>query len=446
MELSDEGTDAADKWERMYYDGEKKKQELLESWSDFSSEQISRQSEVKVITFDLDDTIWKTSSVIDAANNALQEYLDRKGLNQPRQVKDVMKDLFEGNSTRYCPELATNPLAKPDPVLLTLLRKDAISNICIQDNGFSFDDAERFAEESFNLWTNARHAAIPLHLAESVIECLEQIRSIQTATGHPVIVGAITNGNSDPRRVPILESYFDFCINSEDVGMAKPSPEIYKTAVKTASSFPAIKDIFINCNLSCPLDSYMDVVGPWWIHIGDDFLKDVVAAKELGMRTIWSREFIISEEDASMHNESLSKRTVQDLVRDLAKQDVIKMEMGSKDYLESSIKDEFADVSVSKFIQLSEVIMGWHEEGMKSLNRKFDPEDASKSVGFGNLPEYFDITLPSIDPTDNGHTSTSKPTAMSVSQASQSPLKFCIFCGTKLPSVAKFCSSCGEAQ
>jgi FMN phosphatase YigB (HAD superfamily) len=33
-------------------------------------------------------------------------------------------------------------------------------------------------------------------------------------------------------------------------------------------------------------------VGPWWVHIGDDFFKDIVAAKESQMRTVWARELI----------------------------------------------------------------------------------------------------------------------------------------------------------
>ena len=436
--VADEDVGNTDKWERMYSANQQTKHQVMETLNQpalSSANALSARSEVKVVTFDLDDTIWRTGDVIDSANNALQEYLNEKGINQPRQVKDVMRDLFERNSTRYCPELATNPLAKVEPVLLTLLRQDAISNICVQDNGFSFNDAEVFAEESFDIWTTARHDAIPSHLAESVTDCLDQIRSLRTSLGHPVIIGAITNGNSDPRRVPMLESYFDFCINSEDVGMAKPSPEIYKAAVKTIAGYPAVKDLFLGFDLSSSNDNYMDTLGPWWVHIGDDFLKDVIAAKDLGMRTVWARELVLTKEDNVFNNEQQSNRTVQDLVNDLAKQDVIKMEIGSRDYLETSITDDFADTAVDEFLLLSRVVTEWHLEGTKQSCGTSDEDVCLQDASYqSDPPEYFDIRKPDASP-DNA-----------VDETNASSSKFCIFCGTKLPSVAKFCRTCGEAQ
>jgi len=193
-----------EKWERMFAEGEKKKQEILgftefdsmETVSDMEQGGSILKSEVKVVTFDLDNTLWKTGAVIKHANDVLQDHLDSCGLAQPRQVKDVMKELFSVNQMRYCPELATNPEgAKIEPVMLTQLRKDSIFDVCVKDNGFTDEEAEMFSQKAFQVWTDARHAAIPAHLAESVVECLSTIRGIQTSSGLPIIIGAITNGN-----------------------------------------------------------------------------------------------------------------------------------------------------------------------------------------------------------------------------------------------------------
>ena len=110
------------------------------------------------------------------------------------------------------------------PVLLTKLRTDALRDIFIRYNSYSPDDAQVAAEEAFEIWTQARHDAIPDHLARDVVQSLDMLRrSIRSKNGgHGVVMGAITDGNSDPRTVELLEPYFDFVVNSEDVGVAKP--------------------------------------------------------------------------------------------------------------------------------------------------------------------------------------------------------------------------------
>jgi len=417
------------KWERMYF-GEETNRKFSDNANSLS------KSEIKVVTFDLDDTIWRTGKVIGAANQALEEYLDKMKIEQPRQVKDVMKELYMKNKTRYCPEFATNSKIKPEPVLLTMLRKDAIEDICLQDNGYSAFDAQKLAEESFQVWTKARHDAIPSNLADSVVECLEKIRSLQTSSGFPVVIGAITNGNSDPRRVPLLETYFDFCINSEDVGKAKPSSEIYKKAVETVSNHPATADLFSHMKIHDSLDNFMDYLGPWWVHCGDDFLKDVVAAKELGMRTIWARELVLRPGEFREESPTRSNRTTADLMRDLSKQDIIRMEIGSQDYLQDSITNEFADITVNKFLRISEVISEWH---LEDVPQEFSSEGIDLNLSSTELPEYFEVTYPDSS-NDVDSNSADSP------KENSKEMKFCIFCGEKLPKVAKFCSSCGAAQ
>ena len=114
-----------------------------------------------------------------------------------------------------------------------------------------------------------------------------------TAKGEGVIVGAITNGNGDPRHVPLLSPLFDFCINSETIGHSKPSKEIYHSAIKHVRSLR-------------PKGHFPEkVTGDWWVHVGDDLKKDCEASKGMGMRTVWCKELLITKSESGGGDEGV---------------------------------------------------------------------------------------------------------------------------------------------
>lgn len=232
---------------------------------------VRMKSEVRVVSFDLDNTLWNTSATIDAANNALAAFLDSRKVIQPTRVEKVMGELFRKNKRRYSP---LDEHAKA-PVYLTLLRKDGIRSILEEDNGFSVDEAVALSEEAFEVWVHARHDAITSNMALSAVDCLEEIASMQRKDGHPIIIGAITDGNSDPKRVQSLAPFFDFCINAESVGVGKPDKRVYLEAIRQVASMPSMKDIFGDSPIDLSIDSLEDKVGPFWVHVGDDVAKDV---------------------------------------------------------------------------------------------------------------------------------------------------------------------------
>ena len=266
-----------------------------------------------MVTFDLDNTLWRTGEVISAANDALAYYLGEKGIATPVRTEAVMGDLFKNDKVRYCPDLRVEVTdieqvtnvdrnSKSDaagestifiqagskkPVLLTQLRKDALRNILMIHNYYDETSATIFAEEAFVVWTDARHKAIPKNYATSVLEVMDSISSLRTSLGHMPVVGAITDGNSDPRTVPGLGKYFDFVVNAELVGVSKPDKRVYHAAISKISEHPALEDLFLETMGSFGADRKFnlelaeDVIGPWWCHIGDDFFKDCVAAKDL---------------------------------------------------------------------------------------------------------------------------------------------------------------------
>ena len=113
--------------------------------------------DVRVVTFDLDNTLWRTGPCIKAANDALADYLASQNIVQPARVEVVMGELFRSNKQLYSP---LDGDAK-SPVLLTELRIDAISHILENHNGNEPKAAvDGFAQRAFDVWTDARHGAV----------------------------------------------------------------------------------------------------------------------------------------------------------------------------------------------------------------------------------------------------------------------------------------------
>ena len=362
-----DGTEASPedlaRWEQVYYEGSAGNYES--SMASAISSEYTTQSEIRVVTFDLDNTIWRTDACIDAANNALAEHLDADNIQYPTRVETIMGDLFKSDKSKYCPLDHENAKA---PVLLTQLRTDAIRKILEEHNSYSADDAKAYAESTFQVWTKARHDAISQNLATQVVSCLEKVSSIRTSLGHPVLVGAITDGNSDPRRVEELRDYFDFCVNAEDIGVGKPDKRVYMEAIKQVVSHPFFQDLEID-NVENE-EVLENSVGPYWVHIGDDFVKDIVAAKSLRMRSIWATEFVrdkLQKQQVATSMEEGGKRDVKDLVKEIADKKVVEMTIGASNYLADSFTREFVDAVAEEFHHLGDILWSWHQEGTASI-------------------------------------------------------------------------------
>ena len=464
------------RWERMWEEGQLKRNvQMALDLSSSSSTVTVAKSEVRVISFDLDNTLWKTGEVISHANDVLSQYLTDKGVSVPVRTEVVMGELFKKDPKRYCPlaefdeetgdsttkdgdsstdfDKAAGGEAKgvhissgtSKPVLLTQLRIDALRDIFVRYNAFLAEEAQAAAEEAFQIWTKARHDAIPNHFARQVVESLEMLRTIESRDGHRVVIIAITDGNSDPRNVESLRPYFDIVVNSEQVGVAKPDARVYLKAAEQLLEHPRLEDVFLEAMGACKMlddavektDLLETAIGPWWVHIGDDFMKDIVAARDLGMRTIWSRELVRKAPNSAEEKDSAAKqlngregnsggqtekRSVADLVEELATMKVVEMSIGADEFLADSIHREFADEIVDDFASISDLLHEWHLDG--SSNKDVSSPSSIPPVAVADEPK-------------------NEPKKDSAAD-SKSKKKFCVFCGTKLPLEANFCSSCGE--
>ena len=289
---------------------------------------------------------------------------------------------------------------KRKPVYLTLLRKDAIRSLLQESNtDLSPIELEQQVDAAFEIWVEARCQSISNNFAATAVQTLKELKSKFD------YIGAITDGNSNPNRVVELEGIFDFVIRAEDVGVSKPDKRVYKSAVaalmlRLGQDKRSIEEFFLGesfddgiatdstymeseteITASTPhwklidqdsVEAFSEAVGPWWVHIGDDFFKDVVAAKESQMRTVWARELIGGSANDKGDNDSKEEtekkqqqRGVNDLVKDVSNSDkgVLKMAIGESDFLSESLHDEFSDAILDKFDELSGLLTKWHDEG-----------------------------------------------------------------------------------
>jgi len=384
---------------------------------------------------------------------------------------------------------------KKKPVYLTLLRKDAIRSLILQQQQqqpsipISPLELEKEVDTAFNVWMEARTQSISQNFAPFALETLSQLKSSLVQQQHPnkkkVYIGAITDGNSNPQSVPELSGLFDFVIKAEDVGVSKPDKRVYKAAVAelmlqlirdglsveefflgeqhsggsggvgggttTDASYlmsnggsgsmqqqqpPSWKDIDPDA-----VEAFSEAVGPWWVHIGDDFFKDIVAAKEFRMRSVWVRELIGGAKAFGGGGEataadSTTKRSVEDLVNDIAKNNgaAITMAIGDSDFLTSALHEEFSDAILDRFADLSDLLIQWNEEGSGNEGA-YDSEAVNIPDTKSIISEAYSVTMPLV-----------APPPPQDDESERGSTKFCFACGEKIPAVAKFCPGCGERQ
>jgi hypothetical protein len=139
---------------------------------------------------------------------------------------------------------------------------------------------------------------------------------------------------------------------------------VYLEAIRHVVDHPAFKDT--SCRSFDSEEELENFAGPFWVHIGDDFTKDIVAAKLLKMRTIWSTELIKEKLEAIKNEKNEENRKMEDFVKEIAeKAGPIKMPIGTDSYLADTVTQEFVDKEAKEFNNLSEILLTWHRGGSR---------------------------------------------------------------------------------
>lgn len=201
---------------------------------------------IRLITLDLDDTLWPCLPVIQAAEAALFDWLEQHAPaiaagHDVGSLREHRKGLAAER-----PELAHD---------LTALRLTQLEQLMAEHG---HDPAlARAASDHFRA---ARNRVTPYPEVE---DALGRLRSRYRLV-------SLTNGNAQVEHTP-LAGCFHLDLTAADVGAAKPDPAMFHAACDWAGVAPDQA-----------------------LHVGDDPQRDIAAARAFGMRTAW-----ISRSDAA---------------------------------------------------------------------------------------------------------------------------------------------------
>jgi putative hydrolase of the HAD superfamily len=198
---------------------------------------------VRLISFDLDDTLWPCHDVIRAAERTCYAWLAEHA---PRLTAQYSQDELRAHRiavSRDCPEVAHD---------LTEVRLRSLLELA---NNAGYPDA--IAHAASDVFRAARNRVTPFG---EVSGTLRRLRA-----RYPLV--SVTNGNSQIEQTP-LNDHFDHSLTAAEVGAAKPDPAIFLAASERTGE---------------PLSAFL--------HVGDDPVRDVQAARDIGLTTVWVNRY-----------------------------------------------------------------------------------------------------------------------------------------------------------
>ena len=198
---------------------------------------------IKLITFDLDDTFWDISPVIIKAEMATRSYLES---HIGKQDWGSMSDFLSHRKE----------LIKEDPSYewdIGALRKKIYENK-IKKANLPLSEQQKLVKQCYEMFLKLRHE---VEFYDGVYEAIEELSKNYS-------LGVLTNGNADIFSFEIGK-FFDFSISSYDVQSNKPK-----------------KDHFVMSK-----NKYKNLEFDQIIHIGDHPVNDVYGSHMLGINAIW---------------------------------------------------------------------------------------------------------------------------------------------------------------
>jgi len=197
---------------------------------------------IKLITFDLDDTLWDTAPVIASAEVVLRDWLQA---NAPLLGDVPVEHLFAIRERIV--------LAEPElKHRISALRRRVLT-CALEEVGYGHTQAQQLAEQGFEVFLQARHKVEIFPEVQPMLELLSQHYAL----------GVITNGNADVSRLGLAD-YFRFALCAEDLGIGKPDPAPFEEALRR-SGVPASEAV----------------------HVGDHPRDDIAGAQRAGLRAVW---------------------------------------------------------------------------------------------------------------------------------------------------------------
>ena len=194
---------------------------------------------IRLITFDLDDTLWPCKPVIRRAERVVYQWLSERAPAITGAMS--LEAMWEHRKAfmRDHPELIHD---------LTLVRLRTLEEL-MERFGYPLG----LAEEATAVFRRARNQVTPY---AEVLPALELLR-------RDYLLVSVTNGNAQVEQTP-LRGLFHLDLTAAEVGAAKPDPALFHAAAEWAGVRPEEM-----------------------LHVGDDPERDVLAARRAGLAEVW---------------------------------------------------------------------------------------------------------------------------------------------------------------
>lgn len=194
---------------------------------------------LKLITIDLDDTLWPCAPVIRNAEATLYAWLEEQAPRLTAAHDPASLRADRGALMRAQPHLAHD---------LTLVRRLALAERLV-----AFGYPQALAEAATEVFRVARNQVTPY---ADVVPVLTRLRE-------RFCLISVTNGNAEVHNTP-LRGLFHRSLTAAEAGAARPDPALFRLALDWAG-----------------------VDATEALHLGDDPLRDIAPARALGMRSVW---------------------------------------------------------------------------------------------------------------------------------------------------------------
>jgi len=194
---------------------------------------------IKLLSFDLDDTLWPCKPTIMAAERKLYEWMQQRvpAITQYFDIESLRTHRI--NFLQHRQDLAHD---------MSALRIESLKALASE-----MQLESDWVNEAFDIFYQARQQVT---LFDDVAPVLDSLQKEYRMT-------ALTNGNASIEKTGVAH-WFEFSVSAAEVGHQKPHPLFFRTMLNRAG-----------------LDA-SEV-----LHIGDDPYRDIYGAYDAGIRSVW---------------------------------------------------------------------------------------------------------------------------------------------------------------
>lgn len=196
---------------------------------------------IKLVTFDLDDTLWDNLSLIMAAEKEMINWIQERVPSFP--------DAYRENAGRYrIQAVERRPQIQYD---MNKVRFAVLEGV-LQDCSSSKVEAHELARSALCIFHGRRNQFLFFEGAEETLSVLAEKYTL----------ASVTNGTSDIHRSTVGK-YFDLSLSAANLQAAKPNPIMFYSVLSQCGVRPQEA-----------------------VHVGDHPVDDIECAAKIGMHTI----------------------------------------------------------------------------------------------------------------------------------------------------------------